>query len=110
MLDAATFAANLAECELESRIEPEYDGYRFSRSDPAVRLAARALEACGREAVYIDSGGGADANVWNARGLECVNLCNGAAEIHTASEHIAASDLDAMLDVTLALIDAARNP
>jgi len=110
MLDAATFAANLAECELESRIEPEYDGYRFSRSDPAVRLSARALEACGREAVYIDSGGGADANVWNARGLECVNLCNGMAEIHTASEHIAASDLDAMLDVTLALIDAARNP
>jgi tripeptide aminopeptidase len=110
MLDAATFAANLAECELESRIEPEYDGYRFSRSDPAVRLAARALEACGREPIYIESGGGADANVWNARGLECVNLCNGMAEIHTASEHIAAADLDAMLDITLALIDAARTP
>jgi tripeptide aminopeptidase len=110
MLDAATFAANLAECELESRIEPEYDGYRFSRSDPAVRLAARALEACGREPVYIESGGGADANVWNSRGLECVNLCNGMAEIHTASEHIAAADLDAMLDITLALIGAARTP
>ena len=110
MLDAATFAANLAECELESRIEPEYDGYRFSRSDPAVRLAARALEDCGRAPVYIDSGGGADANVWNARGLECVNLCNGMAEIHTASEHIAAADLDVMLDITLALIDAARTP
>jgi tripeptide aminopeptidase len=110
MLDAATFAANLAECELESRIEPEYEGYRFSRSDPAVRLAARALQACGREPVYIESGGGADANVWNARGLQCVNLCNGMAEIHTASEHIAASDLDEMLDITLALIDAARNP
>ena len=66
MLDAATFAANLAECELETPDQPEYEGYRFSRSDPAVRLAARALEACGREAVYIDSGGGADANVWNA--------------------------------------------
>ena len=110
MLDAATFAANLAECELESRIEPEYEGYRFSRTDPAVRLAARALEASGREPVYIESGGGADANVWNARGLQCVNLCNGMAEIHTASEHIAAADLDAMLDITLALIDAARNP
>ncbi|HEY7259244.1 MAG TPA: M20/M25/M40 family metallo-hydrolase [Gaiellales bacterium] len=110
MLDAATFAANLAECELESRIEPEYEGYRFSRSDPAVRLAARALEACGREPVYIESGGGADANVWNAGGLQCVNLCNGMAEIHTASEHIAAADLDSMLDITLALIDAARNP
>jgi tripeptide aminopeptidase len=110
MLDAATFAANLAECELETRIEPEYDGYRFSRSDPAVRLAARALEACGREPAYIESGGAADANVWNAAGLQCVNLCNGAAEIHTSSEHIAAADLDAMLDITLALVDAARNP
>jgi tripeptide aminopeptidase len=110
MLDAATFAANLAECELESRIEPEYEGYRLSRSDPAVRLAARALETCGREPVYIESGGGADANVWNARGLQCVNLCNGMAEIHTASEHIAAADLDEMLAITLALIDAARNP
>jgi tripeptide aminopeptidase len=110
MLDAATFAANLADCELESRIEPEYEGYRFSRSDPAVRLAARALQACGREPVYIESGGGADANVWNASGLQCVNLCNGMAEIHTASEHIAAADLDAMLDITLALVDTARNP
>jgi tripeptide aminopeptidase len=110
MLDAATFAANLADCELESRIEPEYEGYRFSRSDPAVRLAARALQACGREPVYIESGGGADANVWNANGLQCVNLCNGMAEIHTASEHIAAADLDAMLDITLALVDTARNP
>ena len=59
---------------------------------------------------WARSGGGADANVWNASGLECVNLCNGMAEIHTASEHIAAADLDAMLDITLALVDAARNP
>jgi tripeptide aminopeptidase len=110
MLDAATFAANLAECELESRIESEYEGYRFGRGDIAVRIAARALDACGHTPVYLESGGGADANVWNAAGLQCVNLCNGMAEIHTGSEHIAASDLAAMLDVTLALIDAARTP
>ena len=77
-------------------------------SRPRRAAGRQALEACGREPVYIDSGGGADANVCNARGLACVNLCNGMAEIHTASEHIAASDLDAMLDVTLALIDAGQ--
>jgi acetylornithine deacetylase/succinyl-diaminopimelate desuccinylase-like protein len=31
------------------------------------------------------------------------------AEIHTPDEHIAISDLDAMVEVTLALIDAAES-
>ena len=53
-------------------------------------------------------GGGADANVFNERGLECLNLANGMTDIHTPNEHIAVADLDAMVDVTLALIDAAH--
>ena len=108
MLDAATFAAGLAECEVESRIESEYEAYRFSRTDPPVRMAAAALAAAGIEPVYIESGGGADANVWNLAGLRCVNLCNGMAAIHTADEHIAVADLDRMVAVTHGLIEAAR--
>ena len=56
------------------------------------------------------TGGGADANVFNDAGLPCLNLANGMAEIHTADEHIAVDDLDAMVDVTLALVDAAEMP
>ena len=41
------------------------------------------------------------------RGLECVNLANGMTDIHTPNEHIAVDDLEAMVDVTLALVDAA---
>ena len=108
MLDAATYAANLAECELETRIISEYEGYRLPRSHPGVRLISDALRAGGYPVTYIESGGGADANVFNAAGVPCVNVCNGMAEIHTASEHIAVSDLEGMLGVTLALIEAAR--
>jgi tripeptide aminopeptidase len=108
MLDAATYAANLAECELETRIISEYEGYRFARSHDGVRLISDALGASGYPVTYIESGGGADANVFNAAGVPCVNVCNGMAEIHTASEHIAVSDLEGMLDVTLQLIEAAR--
>ena len=43
---------------------------------------------------YALSGGGADANVFNTRGLACVNLANGMAEIHTPQEHIAVADLE----------------
>jgi tripeptide aminopeptidase len=73
-----------------------------------VRLAAAALSQSGYDVTYIKSGGGADANVFNAAGVPCVNLCNGMAEIHTASEHIAVADLEGMLGVTLGLIEASR--
>jgi tripeptide aminopeptidase len=107
MQDAITFAAGVAECDVETRTRKSYRGYRFGRTDRAVSLAAQALERCGHTVVYELSGGAADANVFNDRGLECVNLANGMTNIHTADEHIAVADLEAMVDVTLALFDAA---
>jgi tripeptide aminopeptidase len=109
MLESAAFAASLAECEVESEVRPSFPGYRFRESDAAVRLAATALERAGFEPSYALSGGGADANVFNARGLDCVNLANGMTEIHTPDEHIAVADLESMVEVTLALVDVARN-
>jgi len=108
MLESAAFAASLAECAVESEVRPSFPGYRFKESDPAVGLAATALERAGFKPSYALSGGGADANVFNARGLSCVNLANGMMEIHTPAEHIAVADLEAMVEVTLALVDAAR--
>src|SRR5204863_110535 len=91
-----------------SRIVSEYEGYRFARTHEAVRLVSQALDGCGYPVTYIESGGGADANVFNAAGVPCVNVCNGMAEIHTASEHISVADLEGMLGVTMGLIEAAR--
>jgi tripeptide aminopeptidase len=73
-----------------------------------VRLAATALERSGFAPSYALSGGAADANVFNERGVPCVNLANGMAGIHTPDESIAVADLEAMVEVTLALVDAAR--
>ena len=107
MLESAAFAASLADCEVESEVRPSFPGYRFRETDAPVRLAATALERCGYTPSYALSGGGADANVFNARGLQCVNLANGMMEIHTPDEHIAVADLEGMVEVTLALVDAA---
>ena len=108
MLDTFAFAATVTECTLETEVSETYQGYRFKDSDPVVQLARTALERCGHEFVPTLTGGGADANVFNAKGLPCLNLANGMMEIHTADEHIAVADLDAMVEVTLALVDAAR--
>jgi tripeptide aminopeptidase len=107
MLDACTFAAGVAECEVETDVRRSYRAYRFKREDLAVRLAREALERNGFEPRFALSGGAADANVFNERGLECVNLANGMSNIHTPEESIAVADLEAMVDVTLALVDAA---
>jgi tripeptide aminopeptidase len=108
MIDTVTFAASLAECEVETQVGPTARGYRFRRDDVPVRLAEAALARTGREPRFVLSGGGADANVFNERGLQCVNLANGMTDIHTPDEHIAASDLEEMVEVTLALVEAAR--
>jgi tripeptide aminopeptidase len=108
MIDAFSFAASATDCEVETTLRKSYRGYRFAKGDPVVRLAGTALRSCGREPTYALSGGAADANVFNERGLACVNLANAMTDIHTPDEHIAVADLEAMVDVTVALVDAAR--
>jgi tripeptide aminopeptidase len=107
MLDTVTFAAGVTDCEVETQVEGAARGYRFRRDDLPVRLAAAALEGTGRQPSFVLSGGGADANVFNERGLQCVNLANGMTDIHTPDERIAVDDLEAMVEVTLALVEAA---
>ena len=109
MLDAITFAAGLEECEVETEVHKSYRGYRFRRDDQAVRIAAEALATSGFEPRFALTGGAADANVFNERGLSCVNLANGMTDIHTPDERISVADLEGMVEVTLALVEAARN-
>ena len=107
MQDAVSFAAGVAECEVETKSRRSYRAYRFRRDDLVVRLATEALLRGGFEPRYGLTGGAADANVFNERGLQCLNLANGMAEIHTPDEHIAVADVEGMVEVTLALFDAA---
>src|SRR5207247_310604 len=109
MLDAFSFAAGLEDCEVETKVSKSYRGYRFKREDPVVRIAHDALERTGYTPTYGLSGGAADANVFNEHGLACLNLANGMQDIHTPDERITVADLEGMVEVTLALVAAARD-
>ena len=109
MVDAFSFAAGLEDCEVETKVSKSYKGYRFKQDDPVVRIAHEALERSGYPPAYGLSGGAADANVFNERGLACLNLANGMQDIHTPDERITVEDLEGMVEVTLALVDVARN-
>jgi tripeptide aminopeptidase len=108
MHETFAFAATLGDCEVQTETKKSYRGYRFRRDDLAVRFAADALRRCNVEPRFVLSGGAADANVFNERGLQCANLANGMVDIHTSDERISVADLERMVDVTLALVDVAR--
>lgn len=107
MLESISFAAETGDCRADVESRRTYRGYRFKRGDDVVGVATDALTRTGRQASFILSGGAADANIFNDRGLQCLNLGNGMLDIHTPDERIAVTDLEAMVDVTLALVDAA---
>jgi tripeptide aminopeptidase len=70
-------------------------------------VAEAALQAGGYEPRHIVTGGGSDANAFNAAGLQCVNLANGTERNHEPGERVSVVALEGMLDVTLALVDEA---
>jgi tripeptide aminopeptidase len=107
MLESISFAAEMSDCRVDVEARKSYRGYRFKRDDEVVRVATDALGSVGQRVQCGLSGGAADANVFNDRGLQCLNLANGMIDIHTPDERIAVADLETMVDVTLALADAA---
>jgi tripeptide aminopeptidase len=69
-----------------------------------VDVATRALEALGIEPVPISTGGGSDANVFQARGFQCLNVANGTEAAHQPDERVTVDALVTMLDVALGLV------
>jgi di/tripeptidase len=67
-----------------------------------------ALSELGLAPRLVASGGGSDVNALLRNGYPAVNVCNGMIDVHTGDERIAVSSLERMVDVTLALVDAAR--
>jgi tripeptide aminopeptidase len=109
MVDAATEAASDSECDVETTVERLFRGYRLQRTAPVVEIAARALESCGIEPQYINTGGGSDANVLIAAGLPVLNLANGTERNHEPDESVTVDALETILDVTLAIVEASAS-
>lgn len=107
MLDALTWAATEGECDLEVRVHHHFTGYVLHEDDLQVRLAHAALRDVGLTPRFVASGGGSDVNALLVNGFPAVNLCNAMLDVHTPDERIAISDVERMVDITLAIIAAA---
>lgn len=107
VIDALQDAADDGECDLDLEVQRMFSGYRLKASEPAVRLASRALSAIGYEPTLIASGGGSDANAFRLAGFPVVNIANGTERPHEPGERVSADALEGGLDLAIALLSLA---
>jgi tripeptide aminopeptidase len=107
MVDACTWAASERECDVDVEVTEMFRGYRLQSKSQPVTIARTALERRGIEPRETATGGGSDANAFNAAGFEAVLLANGTEANHTPDESVAAERIVQMLGVCEAIVDEA---
>jgi tripeptide aminopeptidase len=101
--------ARAAGAEVDVEVEHEFLAYQISPGAPVARLALAAGRRAGLEPIFAATGGGSDANNFNAAGLPMVVLGIGCSGAHTVNERIAISELEALSRYVVALVDEARD-
>ncbi|KPL21973.1 MAG: hypothetical protein AMJ93_08320 [Anaerolineae bacterium SM23_84] len=81
-----------------------YDGYTLTEADPVVSMLMSSCRSVGVEPVLLPSGGGSDANIYNALGVQVANLSTGMRKPHTREEHIAVADMVTCTEIGVAFV------
>lgn len=85
-------------------VELDYPLMRIPDENPAVSLAQKAGRSLGRELVAEKSGGGSDANIFNAHGITTVILGTGMQMVHTTNEFIRIDDMVQAAELVLKIV------
>jgi len=105
---AMTEAMEGAAAEFGGRVAidiiPCYSAYRLMETAEPVRRAARAAERIGITVNYTSTGGGSDANVFNAKGIPTVVLGCGYEKPHTVEERIPLDQLALLAELVVAIL------
>ena len=107
MVERCEAGARQVGAQVELQVEHAYLPYRIDSESPVARLAAAAAGRAGLTPTFSPTGGGSDANNFNAAGLPMVVLGIGCIGGHTVDERVAVSDLEALARQVVALVEEA---
>ena len=74
-------------------VKEDYPAMRLGSKSRPVKLASRAAEAAGVEAMLRSGGGGSDANIFNSKGIDVAIIGTGMEKVHTNDERIKIEDM-----------------
>jgi len=90
--------------EIQTEVETLYQSFRLSPDAPVVALVRRAMERLGITPRLDQSGGGSDANIFNAAGIPTANLSCGMQRVHSTDEFLRLDDLETSARLVLEII------
>ncbi len=92
---------------VETLIERDYNRMQLGENAPVVQWVMEAARRGGWAISCQKTGGGCDANIFNAHGLNIANLGTGMRQIHTLNEYLLLDEFFQTSDVVLAMLQVA---
>ncbi|WP_430602333.1 peptidase T-like protein [Enterococcus sp. DIV0724b] len=86
-------------------VDQKATGFHLADDSAPVRIAKAATTKIGRTFIPEISGGGSDANIFNAQGKPTLNLSIGYEEIHTVNEYIPIDEMLKSVELALAIVN-----
>lgn len=105
MTEALRKAAKRHGATVEIDVRRSYSTFKLSEDDSIVRRAVAAAKSLGLRPALVPSGGGSDANVFNAGGIATINISTGMEQVHTTEERIAVADMVKCAEFLMAIIE-----
>lgn len=110
--EAAAIAARsingvLIRPEALCQVVAEYPRMAVSADSTLVQGAVAAAHRLGRQLELLPGGGGSDANIFNAAGIETVILATGMTDVHTVNESVALADMAGVAELLVEIIRSA---
>lgn len=90
--------------KFENGIEKGYSGYHFNEDEEILSYFEKACQNVGVECVKKSTGGGSDANIYNAKGYKALTLGVGMTKVHTKEEYIEIDDLVATTKLVIEIL------
>lgn len=97
-------AANELGAAIDITVSRAYDAFMIDENLTIVRRVQSAFKELGIAAQLKGTGGGSDANNYNAHGIKAVNIATGMTNVHTLDEYIEIADLTRTVDFLKTLI------
>lgn len=90
--------------QLQIDIQPDYPRMAVAEDAPVVRLAREAAAAAGQPLAIKLGGGGSDANIFNAHGIETIILATGMRDVHSPKESVAVDDMVTVAELLVEIL------
>ena len=107
MIAAFTEEAAAMGATVDVDLYEAYAGYELRMDDPTLLIGQQAAEAIGLEPLLRVTGGGADANIFNANGFPTTVLGCGMTNIHRHDEFVTITDMVKSAALVIAITETA---